>query len=239
MRFAPHRPDRRARGFVHADAQRYERSFAENAIRSDFERIWSAAQAAKAEGSLWHGPDDQWFQGDKALWEAFVAHVRCRLCLEIGSGPFGYLGPAWWIERRAVIDPLVDFYRAAELEVAGGTFFGEGVETYAVAAEELVDGLVGAVGGCVVCRNALDHTEDPLAVLWNIAHYALPGCFFLLWTDIWHLAGPNEGHRNITRCPEVLDRLLEGLGFEILKRGAAVRRADEYLEFGRLARKCS
>jgi hypothetical protein len=192
-----------------------------------------------ASGSLWHGPDDQWFQGDTALWDRFVEHVRGRLCLEIGSGPFGYLALARWIDRRAVIDPLVDFYRSEELRVAGGTFFDESVETYAQAAEKPVSELRRRVEGCIVCRNALDHTEDPLAVLGNIADYAAPGCYFLFWTDLWHLHGPNEGHRNITRRPEVMDALLDGLGFEILKRGADIRSPAEYVEYGRLARKRS
>lgn len=225
------------RRFSHGDAQTYERKFAAAAICADFPRLWADYQEAMASGSLWHGRDDQWFQGDTALWDRFVEHVRERLCLEIGSGPFGYLGPARWIERRAIIDPLVDFYRSEELRVAGGTFFDDSVETYAQAAEEPVPELRAAVEGCIVCRNALDHTEDPLAVLGNIAEYAAPGCYFLFWTDLWHLNGPNEGHRNITRRPEVMDVLLDGLGFEILKHGGDIRSSTEYVEYGRLAQK--
>lgn len=225
------------RRFSHADAQTYERKFAAAAIYADFPRVWADHQEAMASGSLWHGPDDQWFQGDTVLWERFVEHVRGKLSLEIGSGPFGYLGPARWIERRAIIDPLVDFYRSEELRAAGGTFFDESVETYAQPAEEPVPELRASVEGCIVCRNALDHTEDPLAVLGNLADYAVPGCYFLFWTDLWHLNGPNEGHRNITRRPEVIDALLDGLGFEILKRGVAIRSSTECVEYGRLARK--
>lgn len=225
--------------FSHAYAQEYERNFAAQAIRADFPRLWSSYQEAMASGSLWHGPDDQWFQGDTTLWEQFVEHVRGRLCLEIGSGPFGYLGPARWIERRAIIDPLVDFYRSEEVQVAGGTFFDESVKTYALVAEEPVPELRGAVEGCIVCRNVLDHTEDPLAVLGNISDYAAPGCYFLLWTDLWHLNGPNEGHRNITRSSPVMDALLDGSGFDVLKHGTAIRSCTEYVEYGRLARKRS
>jgi hypothetical protein len=221
--------------FSHSAAQKYERCFAEDAIRADFPDLWGRSRAAAAAGSLWHGADDQWFQGDEAVWQTFVDHVRPRLCLEIGSGPFGYLGPAFWIERRVVIDPLVDVYRERELEVAGGTFFDETVTTYARPAEELVDELRGEVDGCIVCRNALDHTDDPLAVLVNIGEYAAKGSYLLLWTDLWHLEGPNEGHRNITRRPEAMDRLLTGLGFEILKQGTPIRRPDQYVEYGRIA----
>jgi hypothetical protein len=112
------------------------------------------------------------------------------------------------------------------------------VRTYALPGEETVPELVGAVDGCIVCRNALDHTDDPLMVLNNIADYAAPGCYFLFWTDLWHLAGLDEGHRNITKSIAVMDRLMDGLGFELLKRGATVRsEAEGYIEYGRLARK--
>ena len=136
-----------------------------------------------------------------------------------------------------MVDPLTDVYRTEELRVAGGTFFDEGVTTFAQPAERVIDELVGRVDGVVVCRNALDHTDDPLRILWNVARYAAPGCYFLFWTDIWHLAGLDDGHRNITRESRVMDGLLSGLGFEFLKEGASIRDPDEYIEYGRLARK--
>jgi hypothetical protein len=35
----------------------------------------------------------------------------------------------------------------------------------------------------------------------------------------------------------VLDGMLDGLGFDILQNGAGVRNSDQYIEYGRLARK--
>jgi hypothetical protein len=223
--------------FSHEDAQLFEAAFARKTIEADFPELWQRWQRDVADGSLWHGADDQWFGGDAALWGEFVEHVRPRKALEIGSGPFGYLGPCWWIADRVIVDPLVDVYRQEELRVAGGTFFDDGVKTFAQPAELLVPELVGAVDGAIVCRNALDHTEDPLRILWNIGEYAAPGCWLLFWTDIWHLAGLDDGHRNITRQPGVLDSLLTGLGFEIVKNGRQIRDEREYLEYGRLARR--
>jgi SAM-dependent methyltransferase len=229
---------RESGAFSHQQAQRFESTFAARLIRADFPDLLTRWQEAMQAGSLWQSSDDQWFQGDRELWDSFVAHVRTRRCLEIGSGPFGYLGPSPWIADRVIIDPLIDFYREEELRVAGSTFFTDDVRTYALPAEQVVQELVGAVDGCIVCRNALDHTDDPLTVLNNIADYALPGCYFLFWTDLWHLGGLDEGHRNITRSAPVMDRLLKGLEFEILKDGATVRSAaEQYIEYGRLARK--
>jgi hypothetical protein len=224
-------------GFSHARAQRYERRFAARLIRTDYPDLHRRWEAEIGAGSLWQGPDDQWFQGDNELWDSFAAHVRTRRCLEIGSGPFGYLGPAPWIENRVIIDPLIDFYRDEELRVAGSTFFTEDVRTYASPAEHLVPELRGTIDGCIVCRNALDHTDDPLTVLNNVGDYARSGCYLLLWSDLWHLAGLDDGHRNITRSATVMDRLLDGLGFDILKIGATVRSGDDFIEYGRLARK--
>jgi hypothetical protein len=225
------------RAFSHGRAQQYERRYAARLIRTDYPDLRRRWQEAIDAGSMWQGPDDEWFQGDRELWDSFAAHVRTRRCLEIGSGPFGYLGPTPWIEDRVIIDPLIDFYRDEEIRVAGSTFFTEEVSTYASPAEQLVPDLSGTIDGCIVCRNALDHTDDPLAVLNNVADYAVTGCYLLLWTDLWHLAGLDDGHRNITHSTTVMDRLLNGLGFEILKNGARVRPGDDYVEYGRLAQK--
>jgi hypothetical protein len=228
---------RRGNGFSHDRAQRFESKFAAELIRTDFPGVLQRWQEAIGAGSLWQGPDDHWFQGDRELWDGFAAHVRTRRCLEIGSGPFGYLGPAPWIADRVIIDPLIDFYRDEELRVAGSTFFTQDVRTYALPAEEVVPELLGTVDGCIVCRNALDHTYDPLAVLNNIADYSRAGCYLLFWTDLWHLAGLDDGHRNITQSTPLMDKLLSGMGFDILKKGAEVRGGGEYIEYGRLARK--
>jgi len=97
--------------------------------------------------------------------------------------------------------------------------------------------LVGAVSGCIVCQNALDHCEDALAILDVLASYAAPGCYFLLWTDIWHLHGVDAGHRNITRSAHAMDCVLRGFGFDIMGETATVRPPGECIEYGRLARK--
>jgi hypothetical protein len=224
-------------GFHHRSAQQYEILSARGTMRRTFSKVYSDWERERARGGLWQSADDQWFLGNAGLWRTFVEHVRDRRNLEIGSGPFGYLAPCYWMTRRIVIDPLVDKYRAYQIKHFGKTLWTADIETHAVPAEHVVEALRGSIDGCIISRNALDHMEDPLAAIEMIAEYAAPGCYLLLSTDIWHVDGGDVGHRNITRSPAVLDRLLNGLGFDILQNGADVRDSDQYIEYGRLARK--
>lgn len=226
--------DAEVTGFQHADAQRFEFEFARKTMDEAYPRLLGEWRSAKASGGLWQHAGDQWFQGDTALFDTWVEHVRGRKCLEIGSGPFGHLAPCWWIADRVVVDPLVDQYREYQVRNWGESWF-EGVRTISGPAEEIVTDLVGRVDGCIVCRNALDHCEDPLAVLDAVSEYAAPGCFLLLWTDLWHLQGHDEGHHNLTRSVRLMDKLLDGLGFDVLKTGALIRDPQEFIEYGRLA----
>ncbi len=221
--------------FNHRKAQRFEASFARKTIRPDFRRVYESWEQARAAGHLWQSADDLWFQGDAALWSRFVDYVRDRKCLEIGSGPFGYLAPCYWIKDRVIIDPLVDFYRKEEMEVLGKTFFSDDIRTLATNAETYATDLSSAVDGCIVCQNALDHCEDSFSVLENIGKYAAPGCFLLIWTDIWRLAKQDKGHRNITRSEAAMDSFLAGLGFTALKQANKIRNPDIFIEYGRIA----
>lgn len=225
-----------SRQFSHSAAQRYELRYARRVIGADWPTLRESWLAAKEGGTPWHGPDDEWFEGDSALWKSFAEYVAHRRCLEIGSGPFGWIGPADWIVDRVVIDPLLDQYRAFERQLTGNSFFDD-VERISQAAELFVPSLLGTVDGCIICRNALDHAEDPLQILANIGSYAASGAYLLLWVDLWHLEGPNVGHRNITRSSEAVDALLDGLGFELIKSSEPVRGDGDTIEYGRVARK--
>lgn len=219
-------------------AQWYELISAKGTINRSFADLLNHIDATKAAGGLWHGPDDAFFGGERALFDSFAEHVRDRRCLEIGSGPFGYLSPCYWIKKRIVIDPLIDRYREHQLATAGRTLWTPEIDTYALPAEQIVPELRGAIDGAVICQNALDHGEDPLAVLNAISEYAASGCYFLFWTDIWHIDGTDIGHRNITKSTGIMPKLMDGLGFDILRLGRTVRSPDaKAIEFGCLARK--
>jgi hypothetical protein len=223
--------------FSHQLAQRYENLSSRRTTRRAGRSWLEAARRNRERGGLWHDAGDQWFTGNEKLFVEFVAHVRERSNLEIGSGPMGFLAPCHWMRRRVVIDPLIDEYRAYQLRRFGETVWTPEIETHACAAETVIPQLCGAIDGSIVSRNALDHTDDPLAVLEAISRYAAAGCYLLIWTDIWHVNGPTIGHRNITRSVELMDKLLGGLGFTIIQRGAAIRDPKHFIEYGRVARK--
>ena len=221
--------------FDHTEAQRYELAHAKHAIETDFQKLLGEVDAASKSGSLWMSPDDQFFAGDRPLFNAVVERACDHRCLEVGCGPFGYLAPCGWLKDRVFIDPLIDEYRSAQLRATGRTLFTADVETHSCSAEIPIPKLVNAVDGFVVCRNAIDHCEDPLSVLANISAYAAPGCYFLFWTDIWHLDVLDAGHRNITKSRAFMDAAIDGLGFRILRTMEAIRPPGECIEYGCVA----
>jgi hypothetical protein len=223
--------------FSHRIAQTYELLSSQRTIRRAGPTWFATALAAGETGAPASEANDQWFCGNHALSEQFITYAKTRTNLEVGSGPMGHLAGRPWMGRRIVIDPLVDKYRAYQLHRFGKTVWTDDIRTYACPSENLIPELRGAVDGSIICRNALDHTEDPLGVLAAIAQYAAPGCYLLLWTDIWHLRGLTIGHRNITKSPAAMDALLDGLGFDIVQSGAPMRSPGEFIEYGRLARK--
>jgi hypothetical protein len=218
-------------------AQKYELNFAQSAMRDDFLSVYVKWEECVKHGGLWQDASNQWFQGDTQAWDTFVEYVRHKKCLEVGSGPFGFLAPCYWLKDRVIIEPLIDEYRKYQLDNFNKTFFSPDIKTYPQVSEDLLDELVGKVDGFIVCRNALDHCKDPIKALINISMYASSGCYLLLWTDIWHLDGLDEGHSNITRNPEELDNLLISNGFTLVREGQKIRDPNQFIEYGRLFRK--
>jgi len=160
-----------------------------------------------------------------------------RKCVEVGAGPFGFLPLCDWIKDRTVIDPLADDYRRIELEMTGHTFYTDDVKRYSQNAETFIPELKGAVTGAIISRNAIDHSDDPLTILYNFAQYAAPGCYLLFWSEIWHLNGCDEGHRNITKTPAAIEALLTGLGFELKTPGGYQLNNPGLVDYGCVARK--
>ncbi len=221
--------------FHHENALRYEKDSNEITIKDHFANVYQAVQEAKEKGILWGSSNDIWFKDNDALAD-FMKYIADKKCLEIGSGPFGYLGPRDWINQRYIIDPLILFYRQSELELLGKTFFTDDIKLYNINAEEMVDELVEQIDGAIICQNTLDHCNDPKQILYNISKYAAIGCYFLLWTDIYHKQC-DQGHRNITKDTDEMDEMLRNLGFELIGKTSNVRNDDSTIAYGRLARK--
>jgi hypothetical protein len=168
-------PRPRRSTFDHALAQKFELHNNEQVVKQTFAGLYSDVEANLAAGGLWHSENDEFFHGDRVLFDTVIEHIKTRKCLEIGSGPYGFLAPARWIADRTIIEPLAAQYKAAQLREIGKTFFTDDIKVYPNGAETLISELVGKIDGKIMSRNALDHCEDPLTILMNISQYAAPG----------------------------------------------------------------
>lgn len=199
--------------FNHRIAQSYELAHAKECMDNDFNDVYDRIQKNKKAGGLWQSADNIWFKGDKQLWDSFVNRCKYRKVLEIGSGPFGFVMPCYWMNDRVIIDPLAYAYKNYQIEKFNKTLFTDDIKTYGYAGECLVDELVGMVDGAIVCRNTLDHCQYPMKVLENISKYAMKGCYFLIWNEIWHKGKLDDGHRNITKEPDKFCEQIINLNF--------------------------
>jgi len=177
------------------------------------------------------------FFRDIENYKKFLNNIQDKNCLEIGSGPVGFLGLMPWIEKRTIIDPLLEKYRDFQLSYFGKTFFTDDIKKYSQNAEVIIPQLENSVDGCIVVRNALDHSQNPWKILENISKYACTGCWLLLWTDLWHLRDIGGEHRNIIKDKDVFEKKLINLGFKIKKVFSDVRNNNSTIEYGCIALK--
>lgn len=221
--------------FNHARAQKYEMGFANKMIRDHFQRLQSKFETKIKNNEFYHNSDNQFFGKNDSLWNEFIAKTTGKTALEIGSGPFGFLCFATWPKERHIIDPLINSYREAHLKNFNTTLFTKDIKTHSISAETFVPELKGKIDGFIVCRNCIDHTEDPWKILYNISQYAAVGSYLLFWADIWHIDGANEGHRNVTKDGQVIEAFLLGQGYKIISRHHNQGGHDNTLDYGCLA----
>lgn len=209
----------RDKKFDHSKAQNFEKRSSEKWLKKNFKPITEQIQLAKNEGRYWAGPGNttvnEFFNGSVTDWEKFAASLSDKKCMEIGPGPCGALCIWWWIKTKIMIDPLILEYRDLHLKMFKETLYTDDKKMFPNNAEIRIQELVDEIDGAIICRNALDHSENPMQILQNISKYAKPGCYLLLWTDLWHLDGHDEGHRNITKDRVKFEENLKDLGFEI------------------------
>jgi len=148
-------------------------------------------------------------------WNEFVKHIENKTCIEIGSGPAGALIKWCWTKKRIIIDPLVSEYKRLSIKKFGKSLFTEDMILYSQNAEMYIPHLRNKIDGVIVCRNVLDHCENPIKMFENMAKYAKNGCYLLLWSDIYHKKGHNEGHTNITKSKAKFENLIKKSDFKI------------------------
>ncbi len=222
--------------FKHEKAQKYELKSATATMKEYFEQLYQKYETKKKNGEIYHTSDNQFFAKDEVLWQKFLEDTKGKTALEIGSGPFGYLVFTDWVKARHVIDPLINSYREVQLKHFNRTFFTDAIHTYSYPAETLVSELVNTIDGFIVCRNCIDHTEDPWTILYNICQYAKPGSYLLFWADIWHIGGSiDEGHHSVTKNKDVIEAFLTGQGYRILKTHDGISTHGNTIDYGCLA----
>lgn len=203
--------------FDHKAAQYYEITFAERWLRENGDWVWDAVNRAQSgERYLQELILAEFFAKDRTVWEQFSHSLDGKAVLDIGTGPVPAHACWPYAGRKFVIDPLASEYDRLCKAMFGRSWF-DGMRLYSVDAEHWVPDLRGAIDGAIVCRNCLDHCREPYLILSNIAAYAAPGCALMFWTDLFHLDGHDHGHTDITRDRDGIRRMVENLGFEIVR----------------------
>lgn len=184
--------------------------------------------------------DRYWWENHLASWfkdpDEFISYTRNKIGIDVGCGSVPILRYQCGLGQRFVIDPLAEEYKKIQTQLWGGSFFDE-LTIIAKPAEEYISEFLMTVDGVIHFRNALDHAEDPLQILFNLSEYAASGCYLLLWTDLWHNETPDEGHKNITKSTGAMDALLRGLGWQFQNMIAPQREESVSLEYGGVWRK--
>ncbi len=197
--------------FDHIKAQTYEINYAEKWLDNNFERVYLDVSDKKKQKRV---VSDEFFKNNY-LWNKFVKYIENKTCLEIGSGPAGALIRWYWTKKRIIIDPLASEYKRLSLEKFGKSLFTEDMILHAQNAETYIPYLLNKIDGAIVCRNVLDHCKNPIKVIENISKYAKSGCYLLLWSDIYHKKGHNEGHTNITKSKSKFENFVKRNSFKI------------------------
>lgn len=223
--------------FNHKDAQIFELDFQRGHIIKVFkERYDEWIRNKQTHGDVLDPVKllDQWegnfFDNNIEAISTFVNHIKNKVGIDIGCGSTPWTRHTWTVSKQYIIDPLADQYKSIQRGLFGTSFFEDAI-IYSQNAEERIDVLVNGIDGFIFFRNALDHSEDPLRILNNVADYAMPGCYLFFYSDIWHANGGDRGHRCITRSIPVMDKLLNGLGFTKVINQKPIK-DDNYIEYG-------
>lgn len=201
------------------DAQKYELDSAIHFMNSEHFRL-IINKFNDSENSVSRGFVDEltlveFFGNNLSRWKDFVEHIKDKTVLEIGPCVASQLSLWDVASSRYVIDPLYDDIVKYQQNYFGETGFVK-IKGFSVPAEHRVDELVGRVDGALLIRNCLDHTPLWPFVLSNITEYMVKGSYLLLWNDLHHPPGYEEGHYDITSNIDLFRRLIENLGFELV-----------------------
>jgi ubiquinone/menaquinone biosynthesis C-methylase UbiE len=111
------------------------------------------------------------------LWslDLSLESFRDERILDVGCGPTG-IGYFITAAKRVGVDPLAETYER------WNGYFGEPIELVASQAEQLPFGT--ATFDTVFCINCIDHSQDPAAILTEIARVLRPGGLLVFHVDL-------------------------------------------------------
>lgn len=209
----PHQPTK------WVDAQKFELDNAIQFMNSEFYK--SAIDTINdpnnimSKGYVDQSTLQEYFGNDIKQWQDFVQHISEKSVLEIGPCVASQLSLWDVASERYVIEPLYNEVIKYQQDKFGKTAFLN-LHGFALPAEQLIHELVQKIDGAVLIRNCLDHTPLWPFILSNISEYMTKGSYLLLWNDLHHPPGYEDGHYDITTNVDLFRRLLTNMGFTIM-----------------------
>jgi len=158
----------------------------------------------------------EFFGGDANAYRQFVQYIGGKAVMDIGPCVCTPLSLWDVADRRIVIEPLYDQVVDHTTRMEGVNYFKRVDRAYSYSAERRIPELIGSIDGAIVVRNCIDHSPSWPFILSNIAAYAAPGAYLLLWNDLLHPKEYLDGHFDITDDSSAFRTLLMQLGFDIL-----------------------
>lgn len=202
-----------------ADAQKYELDNAIYVMHSEHFKVvidtYTNPMNSVSTGYVNKTTIKEFFGDDLTRWQDFVKHITGKVVLEIGACTASQLSLWDVASERYVIDPLYNQIVDYQHKEFGKTAFLN-LHGFSLPAETLVESLVNKVDGALLIRNCIDHSPLWPFILSNIVEYMTKGSYLLIWNDLYHPPGYEDGHYDITDNVDEFRRLISNMGFNIL-----------------------
>jgi hypothetical protein len=158
---------------------------------------------------------DEFFSGDKEVWNEFIRDITGKIVMEIGPCLLAKI--AYWdvASERIAIEPLYSQISNYQNKTFGKNGF-PGVKVFSSPAEELIPELIGKIDGAIFVRNCIDHSPNWAFILGNISRYLAPGGQLLIWNDLLHPDSYKDGHYDICDDKGMFRDILIAFGFQII-----------------------
>lgn len=215
-------------------SQTYEMNHAKQFMEGDFFiGLYHNLKLGKLQSSSGHVDPlmlKEFFDEDIEKWRSFLNFIVAKDVMDIGPCVMSPLATWDGPRKKIIIEPLFNEIDHFQRSKFGGSVF-EGLTCHATSAEFFINDYYNKIDGAILCRNMLDHTPNWPFVLSNISAYAMSGCYLLCWTDLDHRGSADEGHYDITPDKDSFRRLINQLGFQIIREYSDEMRKEKNFGF--------